>query len=124
LYFSSAYWDFHNARSITLGVAAQRKFGIECRVQRTAAFIVIVTWASLGSRGHSLDSSDVGELTEACMMTKGYELKEDGPRCTDDMRTATNPKCYYRNTLVGGLSSWLISLRGVWATTALSYSVV
>jgi hypothetical protein len=99
-------------------------------VRRTAALIVIAIWASQGlaacsppkqqtiascqaqailqSRGHSLDSSDVGELTEACMMTNGYELKEDGPRCTDDMRTATNPKCYYRNTLVGRLSARLL----------------
>jgi hypothetical protein len=38
------------------------------------------------------------------MMAKGYELKEDGPRCIDDMRTATNPKCYYPNTLVGRLT--------------------
>jgi hypothetical protein len=61
--------------------------------------------AVLQSRGQSLDSSDIGELTEACMMTKGYALKEDGPRCTDDIATATSPKCYYRNNWVGRLAA-------------------
>jgi hypothetical protein len=41
------------------------------------------------------------------MMTRGYELKEDGPRCTDDVRTAANPKCYYPNTLIGRLTARL-----------------
>ena len=54
-------------------------------------------------RGLSLNSSDVGELVEACMISQGYVLKEDGPRCTDDMRTATNPGCYYRNDFIGRL---------------------
>jgi hypothetical protein len=54
-------------------------------------------------RGRSLDPSDIGELTEACMMTKGYALKEDGPSCTDDAATAINPSCYYRNSLFGRL---------------------
>ncbi len=55
--------------------------------------------------GHSLDSSDVGELTEACMLNKGYALKEDGPHCSDDAATAANPKCYYRNNLFGRLAA-------------------
>jgi hypothetical protein len=33
------------------------------------------------------------------MINKGYELKEDGPRCTDDIATATSPKCYYENNV-------------------------
>jgi hypothetical protein len=55
------------------------------------------------ARGHALDSSDTAELTEACMLTKGYVLKEDGPRCTDDAATASNPSCYYPNTVMGRL---------------------
>jgi hypothetical protein len=56
-------------------------------------------------RGHSLDSSDIGELTEACMLTKGYALKEDGPLCSDNAATATNPNCYYPNTVLGRLGA-------------------
>jgi hypothetical protein len=41
------------------------------------------------------------------MIAKGYELKEDGPRCTEDMRTARNAKCYYPNTWVGRLTARL-----------------
>jgi hypothetical protein len=59
--------------------------------------------AILEGRDHSLDASDIGELTEACMLTKGYALKEDGPLCSDDAATAVNPKCYYRNTIMGRL---------------------
>lgn len=53
--------------------------------------------------GHALNPSDIGELTEACMLTKGYALKEDGPHCSDDAATATNPKCYYPDTILGRL---------------------
>ena len=55
--------------------------------------------------GHSLDTSDVGELTESCMLTKGYALKEDGPLCSDNAATATNPNCYYPNTILGRLGA-------------------
>ena len=55
------------------------------------------------SRGLSLESSDVGELVEACMISQGYALKEDGLRCANDMRTATNPGCYYRDDVIGRL---------------------
>jgi hypothetical protein len=55
------------------------------------------------ARGHALDSSDTAELTEACMLTKGYALKEEGPRCTDDAATPSNPSCYYPNTVMGRL---------------------
>ena len=57
------------------------------------------------SRGHSLESSDIGELTEACMLTRGYALKENGPHCTDDLTTAMNPKCYYRDNVFGRIQS-------------------
>ena len=59
--------------------------------------------ASSQGRGHSLDSSDIGELTEACMLDKGYALKEGGPPCPDDAATPNNPICYYPNTFMGRL---------------------
>jgi hypothetical protein len=59
--------------------------------------------ANSQGRGHALDPSDIGELTEACMLTKGYALKEDGPRCPDDAATPNNAECYYPNTVTGRL---------------------
>ena len=56
-------------------------------------------------RGHSLDAADVGELTEACMLNKGYVLKENGGLCTDDVATAVNPNCYYPDTILGRLGA-------------------
>jgi hypothetical protein len=56
-------------------------------------------------RGHSLDVSDVGELTEACMLAKGYALKEDGALCSDNTTTTTNSNCYYPDTILGRLGA-------------------
>jgi hypothetical protein len=60
--------------------------------------------AATKARGHALISSDIGELTEACMLSKGFVLDETSTRCSDDMATATNPQCYRRNTVIGRLS--------------------
>jgi hypothetical protein len=51
--------------------------------------------------GHQLNGDDVGELTEACMVSKGFSLKEAGKRCPDNLSTATNPSCYYRDNFLG-----------------------
>ena len=59
------------------------------------------------SRGRELAPDDTAELVEACMLSRGYVLKEDGPRCTDDSATASNPRCYYRNNLLGRISASL-----------------
>lgn len=52
-------------------------------------------------RGRSLTTSDIGELVEACMLDRGYALNEDNARCSDNLKTATNAACYYRNTFFG-----------------------
>lgn len=92
----------HTAAPIVVAICASAGLAA-CSPPKQQTIASCQAQAILLSRGHSLNSSDVGELTEACMITKGYELKEDGPRCTDDMATATNPKCYYRNNILGRL---------------------
>jgi hypothetical protein len=74
-----------------------------CSPPKNQTIALCKTAAISQARGHALDSSDTAELTEACMLTKGYALKEDGPRCTDDAATASNPKCYYPNKFMGRL---------------------
>jgi hypothetical protein len=54
--------------------------------------------------GHQLNSDDIGELTEVCMASKGFALREIGKRCTADMPTAISPECYYRDNLFGRMS--------------------
>ena len=54
--------------------------------------------------GHQLSSDDIGELTEACMLSKGFALREVGERCPEDAATAIDPKCYYRDNLLGRVS--------------------
>ncbi len=55
--------------------------------------------------GHQLNDDDVGELTEACMAAKGFALRETGKRCPDNVATATNPGCYYRDNFLGRVST-------------------
>ena len=59
--------------------------------------------ASSQARGRSLDPSDIGELTEACMLNKGYALKEGSSRCPDNAATPNSMECYYPNTFTGRL---------------------
>jgi hypothetical protein len=58
-------------------------------------------------RGHQLIPSDFGELVEACMLAKGYALKETGKQCKDDFATATGARCYYPDTFSGRLANWI-----------------
>lgn len=53
------------------------------------------------ARGFPVDASDIGELVEACMLNRGYILRETGPRCGPDYGSAVDPKCYHRNTAIG-----------------------
>ncbi len=53
------------------------------------------------AKGHAVDSSDAGELIEACMMTKGFAVQEDGPGCEDDTKGPFTPACYYPDTMAG-----------------------
>ena len=78
---------------------------IACSPPKQQTIALCQSTAISEGRGHSLDSSDIGELTEACMLTKGYALKEDGPLCSDNVATATNPNCYYPNTILGRLGA-------------------
>jgi hypothetical protein len=57
--------------------------------------------AAVEARGHDLISSDIGELIEACMLSKGYVLEEATKRCGENLQTATDRRCYYRDTLLG-----------------------
>lgn len=54
--------------------------------------------------GHQLSNSDIGELVEECMASKGFELNENGKVCSSDLATATRPTCYYRKNFFGWLS--------------------
>jgi hypothetical protein len=59
------------------------------------------------ARGHGLISSDIGELIEAGMLSKGFALDETSARCSNDLPTATNPQCYRPDTALGRISTIL-----------------
>jgi len=59
------------------------------------------------AHGHSLQASDVAELTEACVMTKGYEPKEEGSACPDNVATTTPAQCYYPANFFGRIGERL-----------------
>jgi hypothetical protein len=58
-------------------------------------------------KGRGLISSDVAELIQACMLSKGFALRETGARCPDALQTATDRRCYYPDTAIGRLTSKL-----------------
>lgn len=60
-------------------------------------------------RGHALISSDTGELVEACMLAKGYLVKEGNRECSDDISGPMKAECYYPNTPTGRLWARLVS---------------
>jgi hypothetical protein len=51
------------------------------------------------------ESTDRAELIEACMLQRGWALKEKGPRCTDSLTTSTDGGCYFPDTWWGKLLS-------------------
>lgn len=59
--------------------------------------------AQVEGQGKGLGSEDIAELVEACMLDRGWALKEAGPRCTDSTATANDPHCYYQNSFWGRL---------------------
>ncbi len=63
--------------------------------------------ASQRAQGYHLQSSDLGELVEECMMAKGYRLSETGKLCSDDLTSAINAKCYYSETYISSLKRWV-----------------
>jgi hypothetical protein len=58
------------------------------------------------ARGHRLEASDVGELSEACMLAKGFAVREKSAECSDDIKGPINPACYYPNTAPGRFAEW------------------
>jgi hypothetical protein len=69
----------------------QKDFGI-CRAKAVSQ-----------TRGVGFTASDTAELIEACMLSKGFLLRETGKRCPDGFQGATNRLCYYPNTAAGRL---------------------
>src|SRR5512140_1154469 len=65
--------------------------------------------AQVEAQGKGLGSEDVAELVEACMLDRGWALKEGGPRCTDSAPTASDSHCYYQNNSWGRLYSKIMS---------------
>lgn len=63
--------------------------------------------AARQAMGRGVDPNDVGELIEACMMVRGFAVREDGPLCADDTRGPASPACYYPDTLPGRLAHWM-----------------
>lgn len=55
------------------------------------------------TRGAGFTASDTAELIEACMLSKGFSLRETGKRCPDGFQGATDRLCYYPNTTAGRL---------------------
>jgi hypothetical protein len=58
------------------------------------------------AQGHRLEASDVGELIEACMLAKGFAVRENSAECSDDIKGPINPTCYYPNTAPGRFAAW------------------
>jgi len=56
-----------------------------------------VTAANRAS-GQNLTKTDLGELTEACMASRGFILDKTGRSCAHDLSSQTNRSCYYPDT--------------------------
>jgi hypothetical protein len=95
------------SRNSVIGIVAIQVTTVlfACSPPQRQTIALCQSMAISGGRGHALDASDIGELTEACMLSKGYALKENGPLCTDDAASAANPNCYYPNTILGRLGA-------------------
>ena len=57
--------------------------------------------AEVEVRDRGLGADDVSELIEACMLQRGWALREEGPRCSDTPATPFTLSCYYKNNLWG-----------------------
>ena len=54
--------------------------------------------------GKNLSQDDLGELTEACMATKGFTLNRDSEECSHNRTSEIARRCYYPSTIVGNLT--------------------
>src|SRR5581483_11503302 len=52
-------------------------------------------------QGKRVTADDVSELIEACMLQRGWALKEDGRRCSDTAATPQKLGCYYKDNFWG-----------------------
>lgn len=53
------------------------------------------------SQGESLTREDVGELIEACMSKRGFSLLKTGKRCSHDLNSQHDRRCYFPDTTAG-----------------------
>lgn len=51
--------------------------------------------------GRDMNADDLGELTEACMNKRGYDLNRDSQNCQHNRDSEGVAKCYYRNSFWG-----------------------
>jgi hypothetical protein len=95
------------ARVFSIGIVGSGILLAGCSPPDSHVIAVCKEIAAAKAKGHALISSDIGELIEACMLSKGFVLDETSARCSDDMATATNPQCYRPDTAIGRLSKIL-----------------
>jgi hypothetical protein len=60
--------------------------------------------------GLGMKPTDIGELVEACMSKHGFSLKKIGKRCSHDLQSQHNRRCYFPDTMPGHLSAALPEL--------------
>jgi len=64
--------------------------------------------ASRQAAGHHITPDDVGELTEACMMQRGFGVRESSQQCADDSSGPFSPRCYYYPAnIFGRAAQWV-----------------
>ena len=59
--------------------------------------------AAAKSAGFKLTPADIGELTEACMSSRGFSLQKSGRTCGHDLQSEVNRRCYIPDTRMGHL---------------------
>ena len=90
-------------RSLWLVCVAVCLFG--CSPQPDRALEICRARTQVEAQGRGLDPEDRAELVEACMLDRGWALREEGARCLDNATTPNNPQCYHPNTFWGWLYS-------------------
>lgn len=64
--------------------------------------------ANRQAAGHQITGADIGELTEACMMERGFGVRESGGECADDVSGPFDARCYYYPAnIFGRAAQWL-----------------
>lgn len=60
--------------------------------------------------GKGLTKDDLGELTEACMLNRGYSLNRDSEQCQHNRHSETANRCYFRSDFLGRVGHQLTHL--------------